>query len=89
MTIIGKTSESGLLLSATEDEVAQLIGFYGKYSDGAHLYLKPGTEIKVSEMFRKLYALASQKKELEEAAAKLRCCADVITLTSPLIEALQ
>lgn len=87
MKIIGKTSENGLLLSATEDEVANLIGYYGKYSEDAQSHLKPGTDIHISEIFKTLYYMSTRKRELEEAAAKLRCCADAITLTCPVVEA--
>lgn len=84
MKIIG-TSEAGLLISASEDEIANLIGYYSKYGDQVRNALRVGTEIRVSEMFKKLYEMQSMEKELVASAAKLRMCADTITLTAPLI----
>lgn len=77
MKIIGTTAE-GLLPSATEDEVANLLGYYGKYTDEFRGAAKPGTEIKVAAMYARLRNLDDAQQKLAGAAATLRGVADAI-----------
>ena len=83
MKIIGQTAE-GFLLSATPDELANLTGYYSKY-DPVMPAVRIGDDVKISEMFRTLYNMASHRKELAQTAAKLRVCADAIELTEPIV----
>lgn len=90
MRIIGKT-EKGFLLEATEDEVANLLGYYGSYSLPKREYyhscekLRIGDEVNIAAMFKHLYGLASESREIVMTVAKLRAAADLIgTLPNPL-----
>ncbi len=85
MKIIGKR-DSGFIIDANENEVANLIGFYYTGSTGCPR-LKVGDEIKVSSMFDQLNLLAKRKNALKDAAEQLRNYAKLIELTEPIIEA--
>lgn len=86
MKIIGKT-ETGFILSASEDEVCNLVGYYSKYSSEPKLQI--GANIEVAKMYRHLYSLGNEKTEIASMAAKLRAAADLIgTLPDPIAEAL-
>lgn len=83
--IIGTTQE-GYILSASLEEIANLLGFYSAYDDKAKVRdLKSGTEIKISGLYQHLYALSSMKKKLGEAQSALRECADRITPVVPVV----
>lgn len=89
MKIIGKTEQDGLLLAASEDEVAKLLGFYSKYSTGDGMPdLKPGLEINVSVMYRQLKELALAHKKALDVITTLRGLADVLELKCPVIQEL-
>lgn len=85
MQIIGVT-ENGFVLTASQDEVANLVGYHSRYSGGSAIQkLKPGNEIKIAGMFRHLYDLGSAKADIAATAAKLRVAADLIdTLPDPI-----
>jgi hypothetical protein len=72
--IIGKTAD-GLLVSMTENEVAHFGGFYW---GGAKDCPKPipGTEIKISEMYKRLYDLEKNAAKLRALAGEFRTMAD-------------
>jgi hypothetical protein len=86
MKIIGKTAE-GLLLSASKDELANMVGFYWSGSEGCPP-LEPGAEIKCAAMFDQLRTLASNQKALGDIATKLRMVADLLELNDPLVQKL-
>ena len=80
MKIIGK-SEHGLILTATEDEVAHLAGHYNK----GVVSTKVGTNIAIDAMWNRLYSLTSQEAKLQEAAKALRLAAELTEQVSPFI----
>lgn len=82
MKIIGQT-DGGLLISATKNEIANLLGFYYTGSQSCP-ELVAGLEIRVSDMYGQLSALNSNKKELSQLANKLRSVADLLELNDPL-----
>ena len=82
MKIIGQTAE-GFLLSATEDEVYNLVGYYSRYSDGAKK-LKPGDEINIGAMFMQLYRLRDYEKQVHELRMKLQNAIDCLTMAEPV-----
>jgi hypothetical protein len=87
MKVIG-TTVNGFILEATNDEVANLIGFHSSYSDGFPRKIESGTVINVSPMYRHLYALSAAERSLADMASKLRTAADLVgTLPDPLTPA--
>ena len=84
MKIIGETKD-GFLLDATKGELANLVGYYYIGSDGCPKF-KIGDEIKIKEMFNKLYTWNGNKKELEKISESLRRHADLLDLTSPILQ---
>jgi len=86
MKIIGKT-ENGLLISATETEVANLIGFYYRGADGCPR-LEPGLEIVIGAMYKQLEDLRVNRKQLGGMAGKLRAIADTLELSDPVLQKL-
>jgi hypothetical protein len=64
MKIIGESTES-FIIEASKNEVANLLGYYSKYSDR-----KPpvvvGNEIKINEMYTQLYELSRRKDDLKK-----------------------
>lgn len=86
MKIIGKT-DNGFILSASKDEVCNLVGYYSQYSNNTPK-LEVGTELAVAKMFKHLHSLGSEKHGIAAMAAKLRAAADLIgTLPDPITEA--
>ena len=83
MKIIGQ-SVDGLLLSASEDEVANLCGFYSAYDD-KYTRTKVGDKICVAEMFHRLYDIEHNRKTLNQTAAKLRVIADMLEVVQPIV----
>jgi hypothetical protein len=87
MRIIGE-SDSGYVLEASRDEVANLIGYYSKYNyDKGIATPKPGDTIKVTEMFQRLYTLARRRGEIKTAQKMLRDAADELELVDPILGA--
>lgn len=75
MKIIG-TTESGYILESSADEVANLIGYYSKYSTGLS---RPavGETIRVHEMYTYLRNLTMAAKEMENITKKLQNAAEL------------
>jgi hypothetical protein len=85
MKIIGKTDE-GFLLSATEDELAHLLGFNSSYSvEDRTKRLAPGQRIKVADLYKRLEKLGKLPKELADTAKALRGIADAIDAFEPVL----
>lgn len=86
MKIIGENPQT-LILEASKDEVANLIGFINEYD--AKLprgMLRAGAVINVSSMFHRLYHLERRKGELERLAKQLRAQADLLESTEPVVQ---
>lgn len=86
MKIVG-TSEQGLLIAATPDEITRLIGFYYTGAQGCPS-LVVGMEIKVNDMYNQLRDLKSKEDSMRDIAAQLRVCATLIESHDPLFRAL-
>lgn len=83
MKIIGKT-ETGLIIEAHADEVANLIGYYTHYD--AHIGdLKVGDVIQISKMYRQLNELKRMDGELARIATTLRGFANHLELVRPVL----
>jgi len=86
LKIIGKTENNGLLLSASRDEVAHLIGYFSTYSRPVSELLEPGKEIKISAMYNQFYQLQGKAKELERVATQLEAIAALLRVENPIVE---
>lgn len=85
MLIIGD-SKDGYIISATKDEVANLVGYYGKYTDGfSSMNLKVGCQIKISEMYNQLRNLSFKEEELEEVRKILSGVINNLNTIDPII----
>ena len=84
MKIIAKT-DSGYLISATKESIANLMGYYSSYSDGFNRDLKIGDTIKISQMFTHLYTMKSLEKELAKVAVQLHAAADFVEKALPAV----
>lgn len=93
MKIIGKT-ENEFILTASKEEIANLIGYYNdyhlpnrRYNHGGYEKLMIGDEIKVAAMFRHLHSLQSAGSDIAAVVAKIRTAADLLeTLPDPVTE---
>lgn len=85
MKIIGE-SDMGFIISADRDEIANLTGYYSQYNyDKEQQLPKVGDEIRVHEMYRRLYVLAQRRGEIKTAQKMLRDAANELELVDPLI----
>lgn len=84
MKIIGKTKE-GYILDASEDEIANLIGYYCKYSLDKKVQLSIGDQINISQMYKQLYDLSRKHEEIENAKEKLAECIKYMDEIEPVI----
>lgn len=85
MKIIGKTQHN-LLLEASADEVARLLGHYYPTS-AARGALEIGAEVKVNEMWTQMYNLSRAQRELRTASQTLHSIANLMLIADPLIQA--
>lgn len=89
MKIIG-SKKDGFILEASEREVANLVGYYSEYEmrrSGDPKELKVGDEVKVHEMYRRLYTLSSRRGEIKTAQKMLRDAASELELVDPILAA--
>lgn len=85
MKVIGK-SKGGYILEASDNEIANLIGYYSQYDSD---YRKPecGDTIQISSMYQQLYNLKNNQPKLKDTVKMLRGLADSLEPVCPLIEA--
>lgn len=91
MKIIGKTGSSGFIVTASLEELCQIMGFYQSY--GMKEAEKPdvGKDIKVSDLYQALSVSRARKEEITKLANELRKAAgrvDTINqaLAAPIVE---
>lgn len=84
MNIIG-TSSAGFLISASKDEIAELMGFYWSGSNGCP-HIAVGSEIPVAKMFTHIEFLKSSGGKLNALAAELRVIADAVEVRNRHLE---
>lgn len=74
------TTKNGFILESTENELANIAGYFSKFS-GVTEQFKIGSEIAVNAVFNKLDGLANAKTELKAMEDKLQAIAqDLKTL---------
>jgi hypothetical protein len=85
MKVIGK-SESGYILEASNEEVANLTGYYSTYDKD---YKRPncGDNIQINSMYKQLYNLKNNEPKLKDTVKILRGLADSLEPVCPVIEA--
>jgi hypothetical protein len=83
MKIIGQT-EDGFLISASRDEIANLVGFYFGGADGCP-QIKVGVEIPINKLWTRLYTLQQSEGIIRSLAQNLESFARDIKETQPLI----
>ena len=84
MRILGAAANDELLLSASKQEIANLIG-YGFSGQSGMPPLKPGLEIRVHAMFEQLRTLKYHEDRLAKVAAELRAYADRLEAVEPVV----
>lgn len=86
MKVIGYT-EKGYMLDATNEEIANLIGFYGTYvQEYKKKSIRIGSEINVSGMYNQLYGLAMSSEDIIRAKDNLKRCIELLDIVNPLID---
>lgn len=88
MKIIG-TTKDGFILEASENEVANLIGYYSRYDmrEKETAPPKPGDTIRIHEMYQRLYVLASRRGQIKTAQKMLLDAASELELVDPILAA--
>lgn len=86
MKIIGYT-ENGYMIDANREEIANLVGYYGTYSDEyRHKGIGIGSEIQIHEMYKQLYELANKSEDISRTKERLAECIKLLDLVQPVIE---
>lgn len=85
MKIIGRTKE-GYIIDASTDEIANLVGYYGKYSLDKKVQLSIGDQINISQMYKQLYNLSRKHEEIKNAKEKLAECIKYMDEIEPVID---
>jgi hypothetical protein len=80
LKIIGKTAD-GYILEASEEEVANFVGYYGYEQRGQY---RSGTEIRESPLFDQLKFLKTRDGTLANIIGLLRQYADNLELIDPV-----
>lgn len=84
MKIIAKSGDTKYLIETSEDELANLVGYYWRGSDNCPKF-SIGQILKISDMYKQLDALKSHSKQLESAASTLEMIAKNIRMFDPII----
>ena len=86
MKVIGYT-ETGYMLDATKEEIANLIGFYKTYGEEFRKKsIGIGSEINVSGMYKQLYGLAEKYDDIVSAKDNLKQCIELLDMVNPIID---
>jgi hypothetical protein len=88
MKIIGSTN-NGFIVEASEDEIANLCGYYSKYQHSEQLRtnvpVKVGDSINVAQMYSQLILLASLESRMADARGILKTVTGGLTMVDPII----
>lgn len=93
MKVIAQT-ETGWLLEATPEEIANICGFYSELAESYNSVVVIGDEVKVSDIYNQFIAIAGKKSILEAALvgateAKDKLCLSIQSLdslTDPIVK---
>ena len=92
MKIIG-TTKQGFLLEATDNEIANLVGYYSAYTIKSKFnkreVVEVGDQIKVAEMYKSFDELVSKVKTMEQIRASLRAVAASMEIVDPLLREIE
>lgn len=81
MKIIAKTN-SQFVITASHDEVANLIGYYSAYQG---VLPKEGDDIKVNDMYKQLYKLRRLRGTISAISTEAKNLLEVIEEHNPLL----
>lgn len=82
MQIIGQTKD-GWILSASEQEVARLIGYYSKYDNKSGTCI--GSEINVNVMYEQLYNLSKLRVHVKAITDAAKVITESVQTKSPVL----
>jgi len=88
MELIGKSGD-GWVLTASNEEVYHLCGYYGSHDGANKVALAVGATVNVNAMYRRLRELGQMKGELARAKKILLDAAAQMDEVNPVIEAAQ
>lgn len=83
MKIIGKTS-SGFLIEATENQIAEAMGYHYASQNGCPK-IEIGATINVSNEFKRLRDIEANKGKIKEAKKSLQQILESLDKTEPLL----
>lgn len=86
--IRNKNCEDTYLLSCTETELANLLGYYYKGDNGCPVF-NIGSEIKISDMYHQLYSLKFHTRDVEEIENHLMNMLKGIRMVEPMIKSIE
>ena len=92
MKVIG-TTKRGFLLDASDDEIANLIGYHSAYTVKSKFLKREvvnvGDEIQIGEMYKSLTELVGKVKTMEQIRASLLAVAASMEIVDPLLREIE
>ena len=92
MKVIGTTT-GGFILTASDNEIANLIGYYSGYTVKSKFnkreVVNVGDDIRVHAMYESLSELAGKVKTMEQVRASLRAVAASMEIVDPLLREIE
>jgi hypothetical protein len=83
------TTKTGFLLEASDNEIANLIGYYSAYHVKNRFakreIVNVGDEIKIADMYNSLCGLVGKIQTMEQVRASLRAVAASMEIVDPLL----
>jgi hypothetical protein len=93
MKIIGQAADGKLLLEASKNEIANLLGAYSanmlREAGLSENYLKPGVQINVKGAYEKLYWLSNRKAAMDRLRGELLTMAQKLDDSEPLFKVIE
>lgn len=84
MIVIGKTDQ-GFIVTMSETEIYNLLGFYARSSTGA-VEIRSGMDINVHGMFDRIRALDNAPGQLKKAQEDLARVSELLTSVNPIVK---
>ena len=92
MKVIG-TTKHGFILEASDNEIANLIGYYSAYTVkskfGKREVVNVGDDIQIGAMYNCLTELVGKVKTMEQVRASLRAVAASMEIVDPLLREIE
>jgi len=81
MKILAK-GKGTYIVECTDDELANLVGYY--YASSANIDLSPGTVVEISKMYRSLYHMSQLKESFERTQKTLDFIKNTLEIVEPI-----